>query len=319
MKIPSTLKRDVPRLLSKVSAIAAVLGVCATPGAFASPSSPTAEIERTITVEVKRISPQPVQNIILLPGRTETPTSTVVAADIDGFITSCTAFLGAQVKRNATLCALRSNDPGFTDRSIPVTAPVEGAVSELLVAPGSTVTRGTALARIVPKGSERFVVHIPFSQSRTILLGQKGQIETLDGRPVTTEAKPGGLAVRCVAKAPTADSATSTVRTEWVAEGDGQLALLQLARIRIVTAERNVTRVPQRSLRYDSGQPYVRIVKDNTITHAPVTLGPSDGEFVEVLTGVNTGDLVVTRSSGFVKPGDLVTVDDGPQAPQAKN
>jgi multidrug efflux pump subunit AcrA (membrane-fusion protein) len=284
-----------------------------------------------ITVVVKRVSPQDIREDVLLPGRVETPGSVLVVAEIDGFVTDCPAFLGAQVKKGSALCYLKSADPGFTSERVTVAAPVAGAVAERLVSPGSAVSKGMTIARVVPYGSARFVVDVPFAESSAIEPGVLGQLETLEGNPVVLSAiEPGssdkskgagaGATIRCVAKSPTADPVTATIRTEWVPESVSASGFdaVQLARVRVVKETRTAIVVPQNAVRYQSNKPFVRIVKDGAVALVPVVLGKSDGETVEVSSGLATGDQVIVKASRFAKQGDPVVVEESPQAPRAE-
>lgn len=293
----------------------------------------TAE-QRTITVEVSRLSPQQTQDILLLPGKTEPTSAATVVTDIEALVTACPAYLGAQLKSQDVICRLRSKDPGFTDREIALRTPVAGAVAELLVAPGGSVTRGTIIAKVVPAGSNRFVVHAPFADAQRINPGQIAILESLEGQPISSlnkvservgdsadgaESQWSG-ALRCVAKSPTADPATATVRTEWapVEPRSPILSHVQLARIRIVTASREAMHIPVAAVRYEGGKPFARLVKEGTIELALLVLGPSDGQKIEVKSGLAAGDMIVVRASRYIKAGDKVTVEDDPQAPRAQ-
>jgi len=69
------------------------------------------------------------------------------------------------------------------------------------------------------------------------------------------------------------------------------------ANVTIITAERdNVVKVPARAIiDKDNGTKIVRLLKDNQLQEVPVTVGLRDDEgLVEVTSGVNPGDQVVT-------------------------
>jgi len=69
------------------------------------------------------------------------------------------------------------------------------------------------------------------------------------------------------------------------------------ANVTIITAERdNVVKVPARAIiDKDDGTKIVRLLKDNQLQEVPVTVGlRGDEGLVEVTSGVNPGDQVVT-------------------------
>jgi HlyD family secretion protein len=47
-------------------------------------------------------------------------------------------------------------------------------------------------------------------------------------------------------------------------------------------------------------------VTDGLVARVPVELGIRDGSFVEVLSGVEAGDLIVTKAAAFVREGDKI-------------
>jgi multidrug efflux pump subunit AcrA (membrane-fusion protein) len=306
-----------------------LLSTLASLGTRTSYAKATPDVKRPITVEAKRINPEAIQDIIYLPGRTETSNLTPIVVETDALVVSCSVVMGSVVAKNTPLCTLRSNDPGFTNKLVPVRAPISGSLSELLVAPGTMVTRGTVIGRLVPEGSARFVVNVPFASAQVVSVNQQGQLEAIDGSPLPlmsdvsktegqTSRAQDPMIMRCVAKSPTADPSTATIRTEWAPVGDRSLANIQLARLKLVLASRQGFRLPQRAVRYDGGKPYVRLVQNSVIAHAPVVLGSSDGAEVEILSGLKTGDLFVVRASRYVKSGDIVEVEDAPEAPRAQ-
>lgn len=72
-------------------------------------------------------------------------------------------------------------------------------------------------------------------------------------------------------------------------------------------AERNVLAVPQSSILYQSGEPYVFVVDgEGIVRQRPVTLGQRSGDAVEVLSGLEQGANVVGAGAAFVRDGDSV-------------
>jgi HlyD family secretion protein len=55
----------------------------------------------------------------------------------------------------------------------------------------------------------------------------------------------------------------------------------------------------------DSGATLMRVM-DGRVERVPVELGIRDGAFVEVLSGVAAGDLIVTKAAAFVRDGDRI-------------
>jgi HlyD family secretion protein len=74
----------------------------------------------------------------------------------------------------------------------------------------------------------------------------------------------------------------------------------------VLVAERETLSVPVTAVgASDSGATLMR-VKDGLVERVPVELGIRDGAFVEVLSGVAAGDLIVTKAAAFVRDGDRI-------------
>jgi len=58
----------------------------------------------------------------------------------------------------------------------------------------------------------------------------------------------------------------------------------------------------------DSGESFVYVVRGDIAERVPVTLGISDGERVEILTGISAGDIVVVTGQEFLRDGQRVNV-----------
>jgi multidrug efflux pump subunit AcrA (membrane-fusion protein) len=269
------------------------------------------EKKENVTVVTERANPKEVKDELILPGRINTSRSVDVIAELDGVIQGCAVDLGAQVGVGTKICSVKSSDPGFTSDSIAVLAPVKGAVQERMVGPGSAVKRGDKIATIIPAGSSRFVVDVPYSQVSELAIGSVARFESLDGKALA-----GVEELKCVALAPSADPVTATVRSEWVPV-KGQLAGAQVGRIRVVKRSRSLFVLPEKAVIYEANKPYARLVRNDKIELVPLELGPSDGDKVEIVSGIATGDMIVLKASGYVKAGDSVTVENADAAPRA--
>ncbi|PZQ96648.1 MAG: efflux RND transporter periplasmic adaptor subunit [Cereibacter sphaeroides] len=74
----------------------------------------------------------------------------------------------------------------------------------------------------------------------------------------------------------------------------------------ILVAEHDAASVPVTAIGATADETTVMKVTDGKVSRVPVTLGIRDGDYVEVLTGVEKGDLVVTKAAAFVRDGDRI-------------
>jgi hypothetical protein len=71
-------------------------------------------------------------------------------------------------------------------------------------------------------------------------------------------------------------------------------------------AARPVTLVPKSAIRTDGKQSYVFVVQNDRVDRRAITTGGTDGDRVEVLAGVNSGDRVVVSPPPELSAGALV-------------
>ena len=80
---------------------------------------------------------------------------------------------------------------------------------------------------------------------------------------------------------------------------------------------RDVIAVPQSSVLYDSGQAYVYVVDGtNHVQRADVRLGGRDGDWVEVMNGLDLNQRIVGSGAAFLQAGEEVRVLQAPAAQQ---
>jgi HlyD family secretion protein len=75
----------------------------------------------------------------------------------------------------------------------------------------------------------------------------------------------------------------------------------------IVLERKRVTAIPSGAVLYKGRDPYVQKIVDGKVLSTPVTLGLRDNDYVGVMSGLNPGDVVISRAGTFVADGDAVT------------
>ncbi len=187
-----------------------------------------------------------------------------------------------------------------------ILAPTNGFLAERLVDVGDLAKPDVALMKIVNLDTVRTIVHIVEKDYEDVKLGQKAVI-TVDTFPDKTFS---GHVLR---KAPVLDPQTRTAAVYIeIPNKDFSLKPGMHARVQIVFEQRHNAKVlPVASLtrRKDGPGSAVYIIDGNP----PVTeirnieVGINDGELVEILSGINSGDLVITLGNRLVDEGQTVT------------
>ncbi len=74
----------------------------------------------------------------------------------------------------------------------------------------------------------------------------------------------------------------------------------------ILVAEREAVVVPVTAVGGTDGKAVVMRVLGDTVEETPVETGIRESGFVEILSGLSPGDLVVTKAGAFVRDGDKI-------------
>jgi RND family efflux transporter MFP subunit len=185
-----------------------------------------------------------------------------------------------------------------------VVAPVDGVISERLVAPGALVNPQTPLVTLVPPDLE---IDVDVEQIHVSHV-DKGQVIQIQ-----VDAYPGQtFAGTIFSISPTVDvrSRTATVRIR-PEHTTHQLRAGMFAHVNIVSAEHQGTLlIPKQALQQagEGSSPTVFALGDGSLVQkVPVAVGVQSDRFVEVLSGLQEGQLVVTSGLSTLSNGEKVS------------
>lgn len=190
------------------------------------------------------------------------------------------------------------------DKTI-IRAPMDGVVSMRAVSPGDKAGDFT-LFRVVDNRLFDLKVTVPSGKIGAVRVGQPFAF--------TTEAVPGRTFDGKVAFInPSADEASRSVGVVVeVANPDGALRSGLFVKGRIVTgARQGVLQIPKGALLtwdLESKKAECFVVQGDKALRRAVTTGATEGELVEITSGLGAGDAVVTRGGFNLSDGDRVVV-----------
>ena len=213
---------------------------------------------------------------------------TVVNAPVTGRVRRVLTNVGDRVAVGDTLVTLES--PEFLSGVTTVTAPRSGVVQTLQAAPQQLETAGAELLRIA--GIDRVWLQVD-------LYGEYAQ-HAEPGTPIEARVAAFPDAVwrgEIAAVAPSVEGATQTVEARVVLENPDRRLLPGMFADVQVTAGGNTQGilVPRAAVIYDGARQLVMIKQGTNYFPSVVTLGPTVGDRVTVLRGVNVGEDVVVH------------------------
>ena len=185
-----------------------------------------------------------------------------------------------------------------------VTARFAGVIAKRWHNPGDMVEAAASdpILRVIDPAKLQAVASVPASDVPRVIVGRPGHVVGPGGtveENVTVLTRPGQLdqtgsvgEVRLAFTGPTRLTAGTPVQISIVAESHPKAVLIETA-----------------AVQHEGDEAFVMIVKDDQKAHRQVvTLGLTDGEHIEVLSGVAAGDRVIVKGQNGLPDGADVTI-----------
>lgn len=188
-----------------------------------------------------------------------------------------------------------------------IRAPINGVVSERMVKLGNTIEEGEALFRVTSLDPLVAYLHVPEREYRNIKSGQSVGIEI--------DALPGERIVANVTRvSPIVDPDTGTFKISIEIRDQAQRVKPGMfGRIAIVYDQRsNALKIPRTALIEGAAGTSVFVVEDGVAKRRRVETGYSDRGLVEILSGIEDGDEIITVGQVGLKEDSTVTVINQP-------
>jgi RND family efflux transporter MFP subunit len=179
-----------------------------------------------------------------------------------------------------------------------VVAPMSGYISDRPADVGEYVTTSSKIATIVRTNPLRVRMDIPEQALSAIQVGQSVSV-SVSAYP--DRAYSGR--VHHVAPSVTPNSRTMTVEAQ-VENSDGSLKPGQFATVRILQPQTSAALlVPSRSVRTEAGTSYVFVIKNGHAEKRIVQLGQTEGDLVEIKSGLAAEEQVATSNVELLSDG----------------
>ncbi len=207
----------------------------------------------------------------------------------------------ADTERTSALASLRQAQADYGRGQ--VVTPVSGVVNEIFVDQGEYVSPGTQVAEIVDLSSIEIEIDVPEMDVRYLEPGAAAQV-TVDAYPDQSWT---GVVDFVAFKA---DTATKTFRVRVVVDNtDSRIRPGMLARVSIVRQViDDALIVPLHALVDRGGERLVYVVENGMARARQVELGVIDKDVIQVVSGLQPGDMVITGGQESVEEGVKVVV-----------
>ena len=181
-----------------------------------------------------------------------------------------------------------------------ITAPTDGLVLSRAVQLGGVVSASSgALFEIARDGLIELAAAVPETQLARLSKDQPVTV-SLPGSDKTFTGKIRLVSPRVDATTRLGDVRIALPKSEALHSGSFARGVVEVARDRGVV-------VPRTAVIFDGDTATVQVVKDGVVQTRTVETGISDGNAIEIKTGVKDGEDVIALAGTFVRDGDAVT------------
>ncbi|MFB9947744.1 efflux RND transporter periplasmic adaptor subunit [Rhizobium puerariae] len=180
-----------------------------------------------------------------------------------------------------------------------VKTPVAGVVSARDAKVGAIASgNGNPLFTIIKDGAIELVADLSETDIQKIKVGQKAAV-AVAGASKKIDGK-----VRLVS--PTVDASTRLGSVHVVIDDESGARAGMYASAEIVISETSALALPLSAVTTSRGGSTARKVEDNVVKQVKIETGIQDGGFVQVVSGLEAGDVVVAKAGAFVRDGDRI-------------
>lgn len=219
------------------------------------------------------------------PGEVSTVTSPVA-----GRVVKINADYGGNIRGGGLIAVIEN--PQNMGQKFEVKAPASGMVSKKLASVGEWVEPGRQLCEIVNTASVDGVIKLYPDETGKIKKGQ--QVEFIVNGNVIKSA------VNFISPVLDPVSKTLEIRAK-LNNSNGQLSINSYVSARVITGSKNGIIIPRSAILPEDDHYIVYVKKDAGYEKKIINIGVKEKEYVEIIDGINEGELVVSKGAYQLK------------------
>ena len=245
-----------------------------------------------------------IERSVILNGEILARNQVTIFPAVGGRLVEARFGIGDRVNRGEIVAMVDPSRPGEVYSRSPVVSTVSGTVINTPFSVGDTLTTQSGVYVVGDLSSLLVETHVPERFVASVMRGMRAVLwfEAIGGETFNAEV---------TEISPVLDPVSRTIRIRLrFLNPDTRIRAGMFATISLVTSRRIDVPVVQRaSVISTYGSWIVFIVDENNIARRrEITFGIENEEHLEILSGVNLGDKVVTAGANFLSDGDLVRI-----------
>ncbi len=259
----------------------------------------------TYTIKAQEMLPVTMEDYLKFNGDVIAENSVDIYPDTAGKLISLDVSLGSYVRKGQVIAEVDPSLPGQVYVASPVRSTITGTVTDLPYKVGATISSTTIpLATVGNLEDLQIVSYIPEKYMASVALGQSAEItfEPYGDRIFT------GILTEI---SPVVDKTSRTLEiTISLDESDSLIKSGMFGSVRLITdVKQGVFSLPSECIMDTAGGSFVYVVsQDNTVRQQIIEKGLEIDGAVEITSGLNEGDLVVTRGVSMLREGSSVRI-----------
>ena len=180
-----------------------------------------------------------------------------------------------------------------------VVAPVSGEITERNAQLGSIASAaGQPMFVLIRDSQLELRADISEGDLMRLAIGQKAQLKLSGSAEILTGT------VRLIE--PTIDLTSRLGRARISIDDNSKVRSGMFVVAEVIVSDRDTLAVPVTAVGSSDGKSTVMLVTDAVAVRTAVETGVRDGGWIEITSGLQTGDLVVTKAGAFVRNGDKI-------------
>ena len=273
---------------------------------FAKEETPPIEKDPVSIVEVKRGL---IRKTLFYTGDLHAEKEVMVYSVVPGRVIRYNFNEGDTIRKGATLAVLERTETWDEFKPVVVEAPISGTIALNYLDMGELATTQIPLSLIVGGGGIRVMIKVPDVELGMIKEGMKAELNV----PIAPGRIFHGTVER---KSPVIERTTRTAQVEMFFKNrDGSLLAGMFGDVTIIVEEKEELVIPFDAILFENegmSGPFCFVIEDGKAIKRPLTLGIVESKKVEVVSGLEAGEIVADLGKENLEDGSEVLIIESP-------
>jgi len=268
--------------------------------------------EEVVPVVVEPVKVEKIRRVLRFTGDIKGIEEVDVFPKVQGKLIENKVKEGSRVTKGAVIALVDRDISGMKYEPFEVTSPISGVVAKVfldngavVVPPTMSTTMGTPIARIVNMSMAKIVINVTDKDYPLVKPGQRAEI--------MVDAYPNRIFTGKISTiAPIINPYTKTAPAEIIIpNSDLSLRSGMFAKVNLITEEREGIVILSDYVFSYEGKNYVYVNNNSIAERRWITTGIVEDNRVEVLSGLQKGDMVITVGAEMLRDGKKISVSNG--------